>query len=112
MNTYDHNNVFAKIIKGDLPAKKVYEDTKILAFHDINPRANIHILVIPKNACIDFTDFLKNTNSIEIANFFQTVHIIINQLGIKNYNIQINNGAKAGQEIFHFHLHILSNDEF
>lgn len=107
---YDENNIFAKIIRNELPADKVYEDNKILAFYDKYPIADVHILVIPKSKYISFQDFIINAPKDEISNFFLKVAYIANIQGLDNvgYKIITNNGIGAGQVVFHFHVHIIS----
>lgn len=104
---YDKNNIFAKMLRGEMSCKKVYEDENILAFNDINPQAPVHILVIPKKECICFNDFVKNSSDNEIANFFKTVQKIAENLDVKAYKIIANCGEEADQMVFHYHLHIL-----
>lgn len=107
---YDTNNIFAKVILGKVPVKKVYEDAKILAFHDIKPIAEIHILVIPKGEYIDYGDFVNKASNEEIANYFKKIADIIKDLGLeeKDYKLLTNKGVAAGQTIFHFHTHIIA----
>lgn len=104
---YDDDNIFLKIIKGDIPCNKVYEDDKILSFYDINPKAPVHILVIPKNKYVSFNDFMGNATDDEILYFFKTAKNIANSLNLKSYRILANCGEEAGQVVFHYHLHIL-----
>ena len=106
---YDENNIFAKIIRGEISCKKVYEDEETIFFYDINPIAKIHILGIPKKPCIDFSDFVKNFDSSTVSNFFKTTEKIIESVGIKNtgYKIITNSGKDGGQEVPHFHIHII-----
>ena len=104
---YDKNNVFAKIIRGEIPSNKVYEDDKVLAFYDLNPKADVHVLLIPKKNCISFDDFIKNSSSDEVAYFFKKARDIAELLDVKSYKIVSNIGEKAGQVVFHYHLHIL-----
>lgn len=105
---YDKNNIFAKIINGDVPAEKLYEDEKVVAIKDINPAAPIHILVIPKGAFIDFADFVANSSPEDIVYYFKTIETIAKENGAKDYRLVSNKGASAGQSVFHFHTHILS----
>lgn len=105
---YEKNNVFAKIISGEIPGEKLYEDDKVIAINDINPAAPIHILVIPKGEYIDFADFASKASSEEIAHYFKTIANIAKENGAHEYRIVSNKGAKAGQSVFHFHSHILS----
>ena len=106
--TYDDNNIFAKILRKEIPCKKVYENEHALAFHDINPQAKIHILVIPKGKYISFADFSKNGSKDEIAGFFKAVGKIAEDQGLvgEGYRILANHGINAGQEVAHFHIHI------
>lgn len=109
MNQSYTDNIFTKIIKGEIPCKKIFENDQCIAFHDINPRAPIHALVLPKQNIINFTDFMNQNkqNSIFIGEFFQTVNkIATEELNLKDFQIIANNGKQAGQEIFHFHVHI------
>ena len=104
---YDKNNIFYKIIKGDIPCNKVYEDRDILSFHDINPKAPVHVLVIPKGEYVDFDDFVENSDMGDVENFFKTVKKIADKLQLKSYRIVSNCGEEAGQVVFHFHVHIM-----
>lgn len=106
---YDENNIFAKILRGDIPCNTVYEDDHVLAFHDISPQAPIHILVIPKGKYIDIADFGANANSQEIKAFWNAVYLIAAEQGInsKGFRVISNSGPNAGQEVPHFHAHIL-----
>ncbi len=107
---YDPSNIFAKIIRGEIPANKVYEDEKVLAFHDISKAAPIHVLVIPKGEFLDFSDFTSKASPEEISYFFQKVGHVIKMLEIENSGFRlISNMGKDGlQTVFHFHVHILS----
>ena len=105
--TYDKNNVFAKIIKGEIPSNKVYEDDKVLAFYDLNPKADVHILLIPKKECISFDEFVRISTDEEIAYFFKKAKDIAEMQCLKHYWIVSNIGEKAGQVVFHYHLHIM-----
>ncbi len=109
---YDNDNIFAKIIDGKIPCKKIYEDDHVLFFQDINPVSKIHILGIPKEKCIDFSDFVKNNNNEIVSNFFQKINMVIENLGIKEsgYRIISNSGPNGGQEVPHFHVHILGGE--
>jgi len=107
--TYDENNVFAKILKGDIPNKTIYENEHMLSFYDIAPIAPIHALVIPKAPYTDFSDFHQNADNQTILQFYQGVEQTIQKLNVLNgYKIISNTGQDGGQEIPHFHLHILS----
>ena len=108
---YDENNIFAKIIRGDIKTEKLYEDDWLIAIKDINPSAPIHILVIPKGTYADFADFTMAASSEEISHYFETVATIAKNNGADEYRIVSNNGASSGQSVFHFHTHILSGSE-
>ena len=104
---YDNDNVFLKILEGKIPCNKVYEDESILAFHDISPKAPVHVLVIPKNKYVSFNDFMEKATDEEILHFFKTVQKIAKDLELKSYRIVANCGEEAGQVVFHYHLHIM-----
>ena len=108
---YDENNIFAKILNSEIQCDKVYEDKDVLFFNDINPVSKIHVLGIPKVKCVNFSDFVKKTNKESVFNFFTKVEMVINLLGISEtgYRIITNSGKDGGQEVPHFHIHILVN---
>ncbi len=105
---YNPQNIFAKILRGEIPCHKVYEDDHVLAFHDIHPQAKIHILVIPKGAYVDMTDFSKNASEREIAALFRAVAKIAkdHDLESSGYRILSNQGVNGGQEVPHLHIHL------
>ena len=107
---YDKNNIFAKIIRGEIPAKKVYEDENILAFYYISKASPVHVLVIPKGEFIDFIDFVTKENPQKVTNFFQKVAQISQDLKIveSGFRLITNNGSDAHQTVKHFHVHILA----
>jgi diadenosine tetraphosphate (Ap4A) HIT family hydrolase len=107
--TYDNNNIFAKILRGEIPCKKVYEDSHVLAFHDIAPKAPVHILVLPKGAYTDMDDFTKRASTEEIAALFRVLGQIArdNKLDQGGYRVISNCGLNGGQEVPHLHLHLL-----
>lgn len=106
---YDINNIFSKIIKGEVEAKKLYEDENVLAFFDINPVAPIHVIIIPRAAYVDFNDFIKNASAAEISSYYKAISNIVQLLDLKDnsYRLVTNIGEQAGQTIFHFHTHII-----
>jgi diadenosine tetraphosphate (Ap4A) HIT family hydrolase len=106
--TYDPNNVFARILRGEIPCKKVFEDGHVLAFHDIQPQAPTHILVIPKGAYVSADDFGENASDAEIAALMRAVSRIARSVGVDvtGYRILANHGVDGGQEVPHFHIHI------
>ena len=109
---YDQENIFAKILRSEIPCDKIYEDEYILSFKDINPQAKTHVLIIPKESYIDIADFLQNANNKYQTSFWQSVNTIINFLDLrsKGFQIKTHKGKDGGQEVFHFHLHLLSNN--
>ena len=109
---YDQNNIFAKILRKELPCEKVYEDEFSLFFKDINPQANIHILGIPKFQCTTFSDFIKNADNEIISSFFKSIQHVINDLKIEEggYRLITNTGKDGGQDVPHFHVHILAGE--
>jgi diadenosine tetraphosphate (Ap4A) HIT family hydrolase len=105
--------IFAKIIKGETPCDKVYETADVLAFHDINPVAKVHILVIPKKLnYANFDQFIANASVDEIASFWQAVNKVAEIAGIKasGFRLITNNGVDARQEVEHFHVHIIGGE--
>lgn len=108
LETYDPGNIFAKILRGEVPCKKVYEDRWALAFHDIHPQAPVHVLVIPKGQYVSFADFSTQAPEEEIAGFMRAVGKIAKELGLEEagYRLLANMGANSGQEVGHFHVHI------
>jgi histidine triad (HIT) family protein len=107
---YDETNIFARILRGEIPCKKVHEDQWALAFHDINPQAPTHVLIIPKGAYVSFADFSANASTDEIAGFIRTVGRIANELGLEaqGYRLLANMGEHSGQEVPHFHVHLFA----
>lgn len=105
---YDDGNIFARILRGELPSKKVYEDQHVLAFHDINPLAPTHILVIPKGRYVSWDDFSANASEAEIAAFVRAVGRIAREAGLvePGYRLLANTGMNSGQEVPHLHVHI------
>ena len=106
---YDKNNVFAKIIRGELPCKKVYEDAHVFAIEDIAPAAPVHVLVMPKGEYISLHDFAAQAPAQEVQGFFAAVQKIAAQLHLEKngYRVITNTGPDASQSVFHFHVHIL-----
>lgn len=107
--TYNENNIFHKIVKGEIPCKKVYEDPHVLAFHDIDPKAPVHVLVVPKGPYISFDDFAEKATDQEIGTFMRAVQKIAKDLGISEsgYRLISNHGVNANQEVPHFHIHLV-----
>ena len=106
--TYDRNNIFARILRGEIPCNKVYEDAHVLAFHDISPQSPTHVLVIPKGEYVSFDDFSQNASAEEIAALVRAVGQIAREQGVaeSGYRILANTGPAAHQEVPHFHMHL------
>lgn len=106
--SYDPDNVFARILRGEIPCRKVYEDEHVLAFHDINPQAPVHVLVIPKGSYVSMDDFTANADDHEIAALFRTVGRLARELGVAadGYRILANAGRDGHQEVPHLHVHL------
>ncbi len=106
---YDKNNIFAKIIRGEIPCKEVYRDEQVLAFHDISAAAPVHVLVLPIGEYISFDDFTSKASAETIGNFFAKIRQIAHDLGVNTtgYRLIMNHGADASQSVPHFHVHIL-----
>ncbi len=107
---YDDSNIFARILRGELPSKTVYEDEHALAFHDINPQAPLHILVIPKGAYVSWDDFSARASDAEIAGFVRAVGKVSRDAGLvaPGYRLLANVGFDSHQEIPHLHVHIFA----
>lgn len=112
---YDKNNVFAKMIRGEIPTNKVYENDFAMSFYDINPMFNTHVLVIPKGEYKDILDFTKNASTTEQSGFWECFTKTAEKLGIEcEFNCLANAGANAPfvkQSVFHFHLHLVAGEK-
>jgi len=105
---YDDANIFARILRGEIPCRKVFEDEWSLAFHDIAPQAPVHVLVIPKGRYISMADFSARATDAEIAGFIRAVGTVARDLGLEppGYRLLANVGEHAGQEVPHLHIHL------
>ena len=105
---YDEANIFARILRGEIPSKRVYEDEHALAFHDINPQAPVHILVIPKGRYVSWDDFSERASAEEIAGFVRAVGKVARDQALvaPGYRLLANVGANGGQEVAHLHVHL------
>ena len=105
---YDDNNIFARLLRGEIPSKIVYEDEFAVALHDINPLAPTHLLVIPKGPYVSWDDFLANATDAEIAGFVRGVGKVARDAGLvqSGYRLLANIGLNSGQEVPHLHLHV------
>ena len=110
---YDDSNIFARILRGEIPSKTVYEDEFALAFHDINPQAPVHVLVIPKGAYVSMDDFSAKASDAEIAGLIRAVGEVARKLGIaeSGYRILANAGPDSRQEVPHLHIHIFGGQD-
>ena len=113
--SYDSNNIFAKILRGEIPCKKIYEDDFVLSFYDINPQKKIHALVIPKGKYIDLDDFSLKASPEEMVGLLKGINVVAKKLGIST---QVGNGYRAltnisnhgGQEVPHLHFHLFGGE--
>jgi len=115
--TYDKNNIFAKILRGEIPCKKIYEDDYVLAFHDVNPQKKIHALVIPKGEYVNLDDFSSNATEKEIVGLTKGIAEAAKKLGVsevvkgEGYRSLVNVGTHGGQEVPHLHFHIFGGEK-
>ena len=112
---YDDNNIFAKILRGEIPCKKIYEDDYVLSFHDISPQKKIHALVIPKGKYIDLDDFNAKASDKEIVGLIKGISVVAKKLGIsvdtgKGYRALANISENGGQEVPHSHFHLFGGE--
>ena len=110
---YDKNNIFAKILRGEIPCKKVYENDDVLAFYDVNPQKKIHVLVIPKGEYVNLDDFNNNASDKEIIELNKAITHVSNLLGAKDkgYRALTNIGSNGGQEVLHLHFLIFAGEK-
>ena len=113
---YDENNIFAKILRGEIPCEKIYEDEYVLSFYDANPQRKIHALVIPKGKYIDLDDFNTKASEEEIVAYFKGISKVAKKLGIsldtgKGYRAISNLSEHGGQEVPHLHFHLLGGEK-
>ena len=108
LGPYDSGNIFARILRGEIPSKTVYEDEYAVAFHDIHPQAPLHVLVIPRGEYVSLADFTALASDTEIAGFWRAVGAVARELGLEQpgYRIITNMGMHSGQEVPHFHVHV------
>lgn len=108
LGPYDDSNVFARILRGEIPSRRVYEDEWAIAFHDIAPQAPVHVLVIPRGKYVSMADFTQNATADEIAGFVRAVGTVARQLGLEEpgYRVLANVGGHGGQEVPHLHVHL------
>ena len=115
--TYDKNNIFAKILRGEIPCKKIYEDEYVLAFYDINPQKKVHALVISKGGYVDLDDFSLKASKEEISGLIKGISLVAKKLGVSEevkgggYRSLVNVGENGGQEVPHLHFHIFGGEK-
>jgi len=114
--SYDDNNIFAKILRGEIPCKKIYEDDYVLSFYDINPQKKIHALIIPKGKYIDLDDFNSKASDKEIVGLIKGISIVAKNLGIsvemgEGYRTLTNLSENGGQEVPHLHFHLFGGEK-
>ena len=112
---YDDNNIFAKILRGEVPCNKIYEDSYVLSFEDVNPQKKIHALVIPKGKYIDLDDFNEKASDEEIIGLFKAFSLVAKKLKIsskngKGYRAIVNTSENGGQEVPHLHFHLIGGE--
>lgn len=110
--TYD-NNIFARILRGEIPSDYIYEDEHVVAFNDIEPAAAIHVLIIPKGQYVSFNDFVSKAGQDKVACYFASVQKVAQALGVveNGYRLITNHGADASQTVAHFHTHLLAGEK-
>ena len=114
---YDKNNIFAKILRGEIPCKKIYEDEYVLAFYDINPQKKVHALVICKGEYVDLDDFSLKASAKEISGLIKGISLVAKKLGVSEevkgggYRSLVNVGKNGGQEVPHLHFHIFGGEK-
>ena len=113
MVNYDDNNIFAQILRGEIPCNKVYEDAHVLAFQDINPQTQVHVLIIPKGRYVSSEDFAAYAAETEIASLMRAVAQVAKEFGLieTGYRILANHGVNAHQEVPHFHIHLFGGED-
>ena len=114
--SYDDNNIFAKILRGEIPCDKIYEDDFVLSFYDINPQKKIHALIIPKGKYIDLDDFITKASKEEMVGMLKGINIVAKKLGIsgdigKGYRAVANISEDGGQEVPHLHFHLFGGEK-
>jgi histidine triad (HIT) family protein len=107
--SYDPENIFAKILRGDIPCDKVFENDHAIAFNDISPQAPVHVLIIPKGAYVSSADFSEKASADELAGFMRAIHAVAEKAGVLDdgYRLIANTGENGHQEVPHFHVHLL-----
>ena len=114
---YDKNNIFAKILRGEIPCKKIYEDEYVLAFYDINPQKKVHALIVPKGEYLNLDDFSSKASENEITGLIKGISIVAKKIGVSDevkgggYRSLVNVGVNGGQEVPHLHFHIFGGEK-
>ena len=114
---YDKNNIFAKILRGEIPCKKIYESANVLAFYDVNPQKKVQALVIPKGEYVDLDDLNSKASEEEIVELIKAITLVAKKIGISDlvkgggYRSLVNVGENGGQEVPHLHFHIFGGEK-
>ena len=115
--TYNKDNIFAKILRGEIPCKKIYEDEYVLAFYDINPQKKVHALIVPKGEYLNLDDFSSKASENEITGLIKGISIVAKKIGVSDevkgggYRSLVNVGVNGGQEVPHLHFHIFGGEK-
>ena len=112
LGDYDDHNIFARLLRGEIPSRRVYEDEWAVAFHDVAPQAALHVLVVPRGRYVSLADFTRDGSDAEIAGFFRAVGTVARQLGLEppGYRMLANVGDHGGQEVPHLHVHLFGGE--
>jgi len=113
LGEYDENNVFARLLRDEIPSRRVFENEWAVAFHDIAPLAPVHVLVVPRGRYVSLADFSAHAGDAEIAGFWRAVGHVAREMGLEagGYRVLANMGEQAGQEVPHFHVHLFAGRE-
>ena len=112
LGPYDDSNIFARLLRGEIPSRRIYEDEWAVAFHDIAPQAAVHVLVVPRGRYVSWADFARDGSDAELAGFVRAVGTVARQLGLEEagYRALANVGHHGGQEVPHFHVHLFGGE--
>ena len=112
LGPYDDRNIFARLLRGEIPSRRVFEDEWAVAFHDIAPQAKLHVLVIPRGRYVSMADFTRDASDAEVAGFFRAVGKVACELGLEQpgYRLLANMGGDGGQEVPHLHVHLFGGE--
>jgi histidine triad (HIT) family protein len=113
LGEYDDSNIFARLLRGEIPSRRVFENEWAVAFHDITPQAPVHLLIVPRGRYVSLADFSAHASDAEIAGFWRAVGRVAREMGLeaRGYRVLANMGEHAGQEVPHFHVHLFAGRE-